>query len=103
MDKYPGVWSVFEWDEAKREANLAKHGIDFEDVRQVFDGRPRIDGPSVRNAGRAEERHVTLAEIEGLTLAIVWTWRDRAIRLISARVARRAERGLYAERLDGQD
>ncbi|MBW4670447.1 MAG: BrnT family toxin [Cyanomargarita calcarea GSE-NOS-MK-12-04C] len=28
----------FEWDEAKRLANLCKHGIDFIDVPGVFDG-----------------------------------------------------------------
>jgi len=28
----------FEWDEAKRLANLRKHGIDFIDVPAVFDG-----------------------------------------------------------------
>jgi hypothetical protein len=28
----------FEWDEAKRLANLRKHGIDFIDVLAVFDG-----------------------------------------------------------------
>jgi len=27
-----------EWDEAKRVANLRKHGIDFTDVPTVFDG-----------------------------------------------------------------
>ena len=27
----------FEWDEAKRLANLRKHGIDFVDVPAVFD------------------------------------------------------------------
>ncbi len=28
----------YEWDEAKRLANLRKHGIDFTDVPAVFDG-----------------------------------------------------------------
>jgi uncharacterized protein len=27
----------FEWDEAKRAANLAKHGVDFEDVLPMFE------------------------------------------------------------------
>ena len=26
----------FEWDEGKREANLHKHGIDFEDVKDIL-------------------------------------------------------------------
>ena len=30
----------FEWDEDKSLANLEKHGIDFLNARQLFDGRP---------------------------------------------------------------
>ena len=26
----------FEWDEAKNEANIRKHGIDFADVKDMF-------------------------------------------------------------------
>ena len=29
---------LFEWDESKRQANLAKHHIDFRDAKRVFDG-----------------------------------------------------------------
>jgi len=29
---------LFEWDERKRQANLAKHHIDFQDAKRVFDG-----------------------------------------------------------------
>lgn len=29
---------LFEWDENKRQANLAKHHIDFQDAKRVFDG-----------------------------------------------------------------
>ena len=28
----------FEWDENKRKLNLVKHGIDFKDAQQIFDG-----------------------------------------------------------------
>jgi uncharacterized DUF497 family protein len=29
---------AFEWDAAKNAANIAKHGIDFEDAIGIFDG-----------------------------------------------------------------
>jgi uncharacterized protein (DUF4415 family) len=29
---------LFEWDECKRHANLAKHHIDFRDAKRMFDG-----------------------------------------------------------------
>jgi hypothetical protein len=28
----------FAWDEAKRRANIRKHGLDFADVAEMFDG-----------------------------------------------------------------
>jgi len=31
----------FEWNEAKRRSNLDKHGLDFRDALDMFDGRPR--------------------------------------------------------------
>ena len=29
---------LFEWDESKRQVNLAKHHIDFQDAKRIFDG-----------------------------------------------------------------
>jgi uncharacterized DUF497 family protein len=29
---------LFEWDESKRQSNLAKHRIDFQDALRIFDG-----------------------------------------------------------------
>jgi hypothetical protein len=29
---------AFEWDAAKNAANIAKHGIDFDDAIRIFDG-----------------------------------------------------------------
>lgn len=31
-----GSLTEFEWDDTKRRANLTKHGLDFEDARQIF-------------------------------------------------------------------
>jgi len=36
----------FEWDEAKRLANLEKHGVDFLRAQMLFDGRPVITAQS---------------------------------------------------------
>lgn len=33
----------FEWDEAKRRRNLAKHGVDFLDVLPAFDGHLTLE------------------------------------------------------------
>ena len=85
----------FEWDESKRESNLAKHLIDFLDAITIWNG-PVIDPASSRVIG-AEDRHLALGAIgdDHLTIAVVYTVRDDVRRIISARRARRNERQAY--------
>ncbi|MGD0787182.1 MAG: BrnT family toxin [Terracidiphilus sp.] len=33
---------MYEWDEAKREANLRKHGFDFDDADIVYENAAKI-------------------------------------------------------------
>jgi uncharacterized protein len=62
-------------DEAKRHINLAKHGIDFEDARTLFESRPSITLSSHRGE---EERFATTGEIDGLVYTTIWTKRGEA-------------------------
>ena len=84
----------FEWDEAKRLANIEKHNIDFVDMREVFDDRPTFT-----NTGQAaeEERYLTTGLVNDVFFTVVWTVRGSRIRIISARRARDAERRAYRE------
>jgi uncharacterized DUF497 family protein len=85
----------FEWDEAKNLANIAKHGFDFLDGRQLFDGRPRLDIASPR---REEVRALTIAILDTQLVALVWTQRsDDTTRIISMRRANRAEARQYRQ------
>jgi uncharacterized protein len=83
----------FEWDEAKRESNILKHGIDFVDVKNVFEGETvtiiddRFD--------YAEDRFITLGLLEGRIVVIVHTETDDVIRVISARKATKNEEVIY--------
>ncbi len=83
----------FEWDEAKRESNLLKHGIDFIDVEKVFAGETvtilddRFD--------YAEERFITLGLLDGRVAVVAHTETEGLIRLISARKATRNEEISY--------
>lgn len=83
---------TFEWDEAKRQTNIAKHGLDFFRARQLFDGRPVI---ATRSAYPDEERYLTTGVLDGLLITVVWTWRNATIRIISARRARHDETRAY--------
>ena len=82
----------FEWDEAKRRQNLVKHGIDFLDVEELFDGRPVLTRSSHRCG---EERFATTGKLQGRLSTVIWTTRGASIRLISARRARDAEQREY--------
>ena len=87
----------FEWDPEKAAENLANHGLSFEEAATVF-GDPLgriVDDP--RNS-TDEPRYVLLGHSERQQLlAVMFTERAKAIRLISARKATRRERREYEE------
>jgi uncharacterized protein len=83
----------FTWDESKREWVLEERGIDFIRVADaLFDGRPILTVPTPRHD---EERFLSIGPIEGKFFAVVWTWRNEAIRIITARRARNGEEERY--------
>ena len=83
----------FEWDERKRHANIEKHGIDFYRAKQIWDGEV-LEIPSPRSEHR-ELRFIAYGLSEGEVIAVVYTWRKRKRRIISARKARSYEEGNY--------
>ena len=81
----------FEWDEAKRAANRIKHGFDFEDVFEIFEG-----SLLVTETGWPDERRLkAIGLFRGHEMAVVYTMRGETIRIISVRRARHEERGEY--------
>jgi uncharacterized protein len=87
----------FEWDEQKRLANLAKHGIDFKDAVNVLEQ----NGPLYETVRNGEVRWVTIGVLDGEPIAVVWTLRGEGRRLISARRARKHEREDYTRHVGG--
>lgn len=85
----------FEWDEAKNEANLAKHGIDFDDAIGIFNHRilERVDNR--REYGETRTRAIGLSS--GRELFIVYTMRGEIRRIVSARRASINERRAYRQ------
>ncbi len=87
----------FEWDAAKAAGNLEKHGISFEEAATVFgDSLGRIVDDPRHSTG--EQCYVLLGHSEHhRLLAVMFTERGEAIRLISAREATWRERREYEE------
>lgn len=85
----------FEWDPKKAKANLAKHGVSFEEASTVF--ADPLAGTIPDPLHSAEEaRSVTLGHsAAGSLVVVVHTERGERVRIISARVAVRAERKRY--------
>jgi uncharacterized DUF497 family protein len=94
---------LFEWDESKRQANLAKHHIDFRDAKRM------LEGPVFERTGRrhGEDRTLAIGLMEDIEIVVVYVMRGERRRIISARRAHRNERQEYASRLksagEGQD
>lgn len=86
------------FDPVKRDENLAKHGLDFEDAARVFDG-PTLDGPDNRR-DYGETRIITVGRLEGRMVVLVWTPRGDTRRVISMRKANGREQEAYRERLE---
>ena len=82
----------FEWSDAKRIAVLEARGLDFVDAEILFDGRPLYTVASPRSA---EERWLSVGELNGRLIAVVWTSRNETIRIITMRRARDAEKERY--------
>ena len=87
----------FEWDEAKNQSNIRKHGIGFDTARRVFDGRVATSADRRRDYG--EDRNISIGQVKpGALIVVVHTERHGRTRLISARPASPKERRIYHER-----
>jgi uncharacterized DUF497 family protein len=83
----------FEWDEAKRAANLAKHGLDFAEVAGLGWANAIIIRDVRRDYG--EDRFTAYGVMDGTLMVIVFTRRALATRIVSLRRANRKERRIY--------
>ena len=83
------------YDETKRQANLAKHGLDLADAGLVYDAPNKITLCSPRE-GESRLMDVAMVEIVGIVLVLVYVERDQDIRAISLRRASKQERKYYA-------
>ena len=89
------------WDERKRLANLARHGLDFSHAGEVLESRYRLDIPVCR---AAEWRVLSVSySMKFLaTLAVVHVQRNSRTRIISFRPASAKEREVYGYWLENE-
>jgi uncharacterized protein len=90
---------LFEWDETKRQMNLAKHLIDFADAVKVFEG-PVFEKVQRRHN---ENRVLAVGLLEDIEVVVIYVVRGKYRRIISVRRANRNERQDYASQLEAAD
>ncbi len=86
-------FATFEWDENKRRANLLKHDIDFIRAAAALQ-RPHMKITSNREG---EARTLAICPDTQKLIAVVYTMRGEACRIISARAARKNEQRAYRQ------
>jgi uncharacterized DUF497 family protein len=83
----------FTWNEAKRKANLKKHGLDFADAERLFAG-PMVLFEDDR-ADYGEQRLIGVGLLDALVVVVVHVEAPDRIRIISMRKADSDETDLY--------
>lgn len=83
---------TFEFDEAKSQANLLKHSINFIDAQALWNDPSLLEIPAKTED---EPRFLIVGIIDGRYWSAVITYRGTSIRLISVRRSRTEEVALY--------
>jgi uncharacterized protein len=87
----------FAWDPRKASANLRKHGVSFGKAASAFEDPHSVTIPDPLHS-ESEERFVLIGLSKKTHLVVVaHVERGDIIRIISARIASRAERRTYEE------
>ena len=89
----------FEWDDTKNEANIRKHGVSFEEAREVFDDPLHIALLDQR-FDYFQERWVTIGATSRRRIVVAANLYfddedEEIVRIISAREATTKERRQY--------
>ena len=85
---------LFEYDKAKSNSNMQKHGIDFDEAQELWRDDNLLE---VQLAHQVEPRSIVIGIINGKHWTAVVTHRANAIRIISVRRSRRKEVYLYGQ------
>ena len=76
---------AFEWDEGNSDKNREKHGVSVSEIEEVFFDSNKRAYPDPRHS-LTEPRSIIVGETRlGRLLFVVYTIRDKKIRVISAR------------------
>ncbi len=89
----------FQWDSGNKDKNWLKYKVSDSECEQIFFNQPFIVGHDFQHSDR-EHRFYALGQTDlGRKLFIVFTIRNKKIRIISARDMSKKEREIYRKLL----
>lgn len=87
----------FEWDRRKAISNERKHNVSFGEAVSVFRDALSVTYPDVDHSQEEDRFLIIGLSSSGNIVVISHTFRDEAIRIISARKATTKERSFYEQ------
>lgn len=94
----------FEWDSAKDDANYRRHGISFEEVKELFTSGVEYLEVFDEEHSHDEDRFIAIGPIARGVVLVVYTERQESVvRIISARRATRGEARLFRQCVGRED
>lgn len=91
----PAEWEGFEWDEGNLLKNWETHRVSASECEQVFFNRPLVAIPDEKHSVDEPRFYALGVTDAGRNLFVVFTVRQKNIRVISARNMNRRERKVF--------
>lgn len=88
----------FEWDKHNKGKNWEKHQVDFRECEEVFLNRPTKFFPDPKHSNKEKRLVVYGITNQRRKLTIVFTLRNKKVRVVSARDMNRKERKIYEQK-----
>ncbi|PKL10161.1 MAG: hypothetical protein CVV51_00140 [Spirochaetae bacterium HGW-Spirochaetae-7] len=96
MDPVPFLDVIgFEWDEYNTHKNRNKHAVEPGECEELFFNMPLVVSPDTNHSSLEPRYHALGSSDTGRLLLIVFTVRNKRIRVILARDQSRKERHVY--------
>jgi len=84
---------IFEYDDNKSKSNKSKHGISFDEAKELWKDPYAFEIPSTQSED--EDRLLVFGRIDDKNWTAIITYRESNIRIISVRRSRAKEVELY--------
>lgn len=85
----------FIWDKGNIDKNWIKHNVANEEAEEVFFDDNKVTFPDILHSGKEERFRVVGKTKQRRLLFVVFTKREKKVRIISARDTNRKEMSLY--------